>query len=149
MTSGLLPPVPVGDALALKEGLSLESAVVTLRKLDGRDKATKVKERRTPRVGVLKARLVAVTTGRAASAPICVRVHRSLVSLPDSSQFVHRLALASLQKLEGFKRQTPARHGQRLTSASCGWRASTLHSALRSTDDAVRRPLLLVVVRND
>lgn len=43
MTSGLLSPVPLGDALAVKEGLSLESAVATLRKLDGRDKATKVK----------------------------------------------------------------------------------------------------------
>lgn len=42
MRSGLLSPVPVGDALAVKEGLSLESVVETLRKLDGRDKATKV-----------------------------------------------------------------------------------------------------------
>lgn len=42
MASGLLSLVPVGDALAVKEDLSLESAVVTLRKLDGRDKFTKV-----------------------------------------------------------------------------------------------------------
>lgn len=41
ITSGL-STVPVGDALAVKEEMSLESAVVTLRKLDGRDKATKV-----------------------------------------------------------------------------------------------------------
>lgn len=41
--SNLMPPVPIGDALAVKEELSLESAVVTLRKLDGRDKATKVR----------------------------------------------------------------------------------------------------------
>eukprot|EP00752_Nemacystus_decipiens_P006731 g6053.t1 len=41
-SSGQLSLVPVGDALAVKEGLSLESAVATLRKLDGRDKATKM-----------------------------------------------------------------------------------------------------------
>lgn len=35
--------VPIGEALAVKENLSLESAVVTLRSLDARDKATKVK----------------------------------------------------------------------------------------------------------
>lgn len=42
MVSGQLSLVPIGDALAVKEELSLESAVVTLRKLDGRDKFTKV-----------------------------------------------------------------------------------------------------------
>lgn len=41
--SNSMPTVPIGDALAVKEELSLESAVVTLRKLDGRDKATKVR----------------------------------------------------------------------------------------------------------
>ena len=43
----MLSPVPVGDALAVKDALSLESAVATLRKLDGRDKFTKA--RRTTR----------------------------------------------------------------------------------------------------
>ncbi|CAN0292404.1 unnamed protein product [Pylaiella littoralis] len=42
MVSGQLSLVPIGDALAVKEELSLESAVVTLRKLDGRDKFTKM-----------------------------------------------------------------------------------------------------------
>eukprot|EP00903_Cladosiphon_okamuranus_P010800 g10203.t1 len=42
VTSRLLSPVPVGDALAVKEGVSLESVVAILRKLDGRDKATKM-----------------------------------------------------------------------------------------------------------
>lgn len=38
------PPalIPIDDALAVKEALNLESFVVTLRKLDGRDKFTKV-----------------------------------------------------------------------------------------------------------
>lgn len=38
------PPtmITIDDALAVKEALSLESFVVTLRKLDGRDKFTKV-----------------------------------------------------------------------------------------------------------
>lgn len=39
---GLLPLVPIGEAMAVKEGFGLESTVVTLRKLDARDKATKV-----------------------------------------------------------------------------------------------------------
>ncbi|CAM9518221.1 unnamed protein product, partial [Ectocarpus fasciculatus] len=34
--------IPIDDALAVKEALSLESFVVTLRKLDGRDKFTKL-----------------------------------------------------------------------------------------------------------
>lgn len=41
---GLLPLVPIGEAMAVKEGFGLESTVVTLRKLDARDKATKVLE---------------------------------------------------------------------------------------------------------
>lgn len=42
MTSKLLSLVPVGDALAVKEEFGLESMMATLRKLDGRDKFTKV-----------------------------------------------------------------------------------------------------------
>lgn len=39
---GFLPLVPIGEAMSVKEGFGLESAVVALRKLDARDKATKV-----------------------------------------------------------------------------------------------------------
>lgn len=39
---GLLPLVPIGEGMAVKDGFGLESTVLTLRKLDARDKATKV-----------------------------------------------------------------------------------------------------------
>lgn len=39
---GLLPLVPIGEGMAVKDDFSLESTVLTLRKLDARDKATKV-----------------------------------------------------------------------------------------------------------
>lgn len=42
ISSGLLSLVPISDALAVKENLTMESVVLTLRSLDGRDKATKV-----------------------------------------------------------------------------------------------------------
>lgn len=43
MASGVLSLVPISEGLAVKEDFSLESAVVTLRKLDARDKFTKVR----------------------------------------------------------------------------------------------------------
>lgn len=44
MASEVLSIVPLREAFDVKEDLSLEAAVVTLRKLDARDKATKVQK---------------------------------------------------------------------------------------------------------
>lgn len=41
-SSGLFAMMPISDALAVKENFTLESVVLTLRSLDGRDKTTKV-----------------------------------------------------------------------------------------------------------
>lgn len=46
MASSVLSAVPLGDGLAVKDDLSLDAAMVTLRKLDARDKATKVRHPR-------------------------------------------------------------------------------------------------------
>lgn len=45
LPTGELSLVPIGDALAVKDDFTLESVVATLGKLDGRDKATKVRLR--------------------------------------------------------------------------------------------------------